>query len=131
MAITFAPKRGAILMCDFEAAFIDPEMRKYRPIAVVSINSNNHRHALAAGTCTIVPFTTVTPQTAGPDDIFVPAGTYWSLPKDSWLRCKLVTTVSHGRLDLVLKGGRRHPSEFLSTRHMEDLRKGIAYALGL
>lgn len=131
MAITFAPKRGAILMCDFELAYISPEMRKSRQVAVVSVLSNNQRHGLAPGTATVIPFTTVVPKTPGADDLFIPAGTYWSLTKDSWARCKMVTTVSHARLDLILRNNRRHPTEFLSEKHLQELAQGLAFALGL
>jgi uncharacterized protein YifN (PemK superfamily) len=131
MAITFAPKRGAILMCDFELAYITPEMRKTRQVAVVSVLSNNQRHALAPGTATVIPFSTVPPASPGVDDIFIPKGTYWSLTKDSWARCKMVTTVSHSRLDLILRNNRRHPSEFLSEKHLKELAEGLAFALGL
>lgn len=118
-------------MCDFDMAFVDPEMRKKRQAVVVSILANNQRHALASGNCTVVPFTTVAPKTPSPDDIFIPAGTYWSLSKDSWARCKMVATVSHNRLDLILFKGKRRPTEFLTQGHMNDVAQGLVHALGL
>lgn len=130
MAITFSPKRGAILMCDFDMSFVEPEMRKKRQVAVISIASNNYRHGALPGTCTIIPFSTVEPKTVDPDDIFFPLGSYWSLTVPCWARCKLITTVSHARLDLVLRNGRRHPSEFLRSEHMDEIAKGISYSLG-
>lgn len=131
MAITFTPKRGAILMCDFDMSFVNPEMRKKRQVAVISIASNNHRHGALPGTCTVVPFSTVEPTTVDPDDIFFPVGSYWSLTADCWARCKLITTVSHARLDLVLRNGRRHPSEFLIDTDMVNIARGISYSLGI
>ena len=131
MSITFAPKRGAILMCDFDMAYVDPEMRKVRQALVISIKSNNHRHALLPGTCTVIPFTTVQPSTIGPDDVHVAQGTYWSLSEECWLRCKMITTVSHSRLNLVVRNHRRHPSEFVSEEFMKRVEQGIRFALGL
>ena len=131
MAITFTPKRGAILMCNFEMAFVDPEMRKVRQALVVSIRDNNHRHALLAGTCTVIPFSTIKPKTLSPDDVFIEEGTYWSLSEDCWARCKMITTVSHDRLRLVLKDSRPAPTEFVSDSHMEEVEEGIKFALGL
>lgn len=131
MAITFAPKRGAILMCDFDMACVPPEMRKVRQVVVVSPDGMNHRHGRVAGTCTVVPFTTVRPGTIGPDDVFIPSRSYWSLPKDSWARAKMVATVSHDRLDLVLRNGRRHPTEFISQLHLGAIEVALKHALGI
>lgn len=63
MAVTFAPRRGAILMCDFDMACVVPEMNKVRPVLVVSRTNLNHRQGLAPGVCQIVPFTTKAPKT--------------------------------------------------------------------
>ena len=131
MAIYFAPKRAAILICHFDMARVDPEMRKTRQVVVVSATALNHRHAKAAGTCVVVPFTTVPPDAGGDDDVFVAGGTYWSLPDDSWARCKLIDTVSHDRLDLMLRHGKRHSSEFLSDVDMDRISVGIRSALAM
>ncbi|WP_083764405.1 MULTISPECIES: type II toxin-antitoxin system PemK/MazF family toxin [Chelativorans] len=131
MGITFAPKRGAILMCDFDRACVPPEMDKFRQVLVVSKNEFNYRHARLAGTCVVVPFTTKAPRTAGPEDIFFPVGSYWSLTENSWLRGKLICTVSHDRLDLVLRNGRRHPSEFMKSADLERVEVALRDCLGL
>lgn len=131
MSINFAPKRGAILMCDFDMAYVDPEMRKIRQALVVSIKGNNHRHALLPGTCTVIPFSTVRPSSVSLDDIHVLKGAYWSLSEECWLRCKMITTVSHSRLSLVVRNHRRHPSEFVSDAFLEKVEAGLRFALGL
>lgn len=117
-------------MCDFDMASVPPEMRKKRQVVVISIDAMNYRHGRSAGTCVVVPFTTVTPRTVGPEDIFIPASSYWSLPKDSWARAKMITSVSHDRLDLILRSGKRHPSEFISKLHMMDIKAAIEIVLG-
>lgn len=131
MAIYFAPKRGAILICDFDMARVPPEMDKPRQVVVVSETALNHRHAKAAGTCVVVPFSTVPPHSDGDEEVFIGSGSYWSLPEDSWARCKLVDTVSHDRLDLLLRHGRRIPSEFMSPADMTRIEDGIRAALGI
>lgn len=129
MAITFAPRRGAILMCNFEMARVHPEMPKVRPVVVVSDSALNHRHARAAGVCVVVPFTSVPPDSDGDDEVIFVSGSYWTLPEDSWARCKLITTVSHDRLDLALRNNRRHPSEFMSDEDLDRVMAGVKAAL--
>jgi uncharacterized protein YifN (PemK superfamily) len=131
VAITFAPKRGAILMCDYDLARVHPEMEKKRQALVVSPTEMNHRHGKAAGVCMVIPFSTVTPKTIAEDDLFFPAGSYWSLTEDSWLRCRMIGTVSHDRLDLVLRHGRRHPSEFFKNADLERAEIAMKLALGI
>ena len=131
MAIYFAPQRGAILICDFDMARVSPEMNKPRQVVVVSTTALNHRHAKAPGTCVVVPFSTVPPNSDGDEEVFIGSGSYWSLPEDSWARCKLVDTVSHDRLDLLLRRGRRMRSEFISSTDMIRIEEGIRVALGI
>lgn len=128
MAITFIPKRGAILMCDFDMAFVPPEMIKFRQAVVLSVQGMNHRHGTGPGLCTVIPFSTVPPATPGIDDIFFPAGRYRSLKKDSWAKCRMVCTMSHDRLDLV-RGLRR--TEFLAPHDMVDIETAVSYVLGI
>ena len=123
MSITFAPRRGAILLCDFDAARVHPEMDKKRQAIVISATRFNHRHGSFAGLCTVVPTSSKTPRTVGPEDVLIPTGKYWSFSVDSWVRCKMVTTVSHDRLDLLLKDGRSTRTEFLDE---SDIRRVLA-----
>lgn len=131
MAIYFAPKRGAILICDFDMARVPPEMDKKRQVLVVSKTELNHRHGKAAGTCVVVPFSTVPPNSESDDDVFFKAGTYWSLTEDCWARCKLADTVSHDRLDLVLMNGQRRSSEFMSNDDLIRIEQGLKVVLGI
>lgn len=128
MAVTFVPKRGAILMCDFDMAFVPPEMVKYRQVVVLSVEGMNHRHALDPGTCTVIPFSTIAPATPGIDDVFFSAGTYKSLRKDCWAKCRMICTMSHERLGLV-RGLRR--SEFLNPHDMIEIETAVSYVLGI
>jgi uncharacterized protein YifN (PemK superfamily) len=53
MAITFQPRRGAIVLCNFDMARVHPEMDKNRQAIVFSITELNHRHGRFAGHCTV------------------------------------------------------------------------------
>ena len=131
-AINFQPRRGAILMCDFDMARGDPEMRKKRQAIVMSIVNLNHRHGLAPGHCTIVPTSAEPPKTEGPEDILIPVGKYWSFKEDSWVRCKMLMTISHTRLEMLLhKRGIPRVSEFIDAGDMQRIEAGIRYVLRL
>jgi uncharacterized protein YifN (PemK superfamily) len=131
MAITFQPKRGAIVLCDFSRARVHPEMDKKRQAIVFSITELNHRHGRAAGHCTVIPTSSQEPQTKGPEDILISVGKYWSFSEDSWVRTKLIATVSHDRLELLLRHGRRHTSEYMDDYDMERIEKAVRHVLGL
>jgi uncharacterized protein YifN (PemK superfamily) len=131
LAITFAPRRGAILLCDFDMACVPPEMNKRRQVIVVSRREMNHRHAKAAGLCTVVPVSATQPASLGPEDVFLPAGRYWSFSRDSWIKCRVLCTLSHDRLDLLLRFGRRHPSEFLLDDDMAKVETAIRTVLSV
>ena len=131
MAVTFTPQRGAILMCDFERAFVPPEMPKMRQAIVISIKDMNHRYAKAAGICTLVPVSSKRPKDQGPEDVLIPLGKYWSFSLDSWAKCSMICCMSHERLDLVLRGGRRHPSEFLDEADMQRISAAVRHVLDL
>ena len=50
MPLTFHPRPGAVLMCQYEPGFVKPEMVKRRPVIVIAPRLR-HRDKL----CTVVP----------------------------------------------------------------------------
>jgi hypothetical protein len=74
--ITFAPKRGAVLLCDFDMGRVPHEIDKRRQVIVFSLTSLNHKHALEPGLCSVVPASSEEPKTIGPEDVLKPAGKY-------------------------------------------------------
>ena len=106
-------------------------MNKMRQAIVVSRYEMNHRHARAPGLCSVVPASATRPNSVGSEDVFIPAGKYWSLPKDSWVKCKMISTISHDRLELLLRYGRRHPTEFLQDDDMANVETAIGFVLGI
>lgn len=130
MPITFAPRRGAILMCDFDMAGVPPEMRKVRRVVVASPTALNHRHARGPGVCSVVPFSATPPDTPGMHDVLFEPGAYRSLSVPVWAKCAALTLVSHARLDRPL-AGRFYVSEYLSPADTARIEAGLRAALGL
>lgn len=142
--ITFAPRRGAILVCNFgpdplapetfpltvPPVSVSPELHKVRHVVVVSPTASNHRHAEGPGLCTVVPFSATPPRSTRDHDVFVPAGSYATLTRDLWVRCGALAVVSHRRLDRPL-AQRGFRSEFVYPADMQRIEDGIRAALGL
>ena len=127
--ITFSPKRGMILMCDFDMATVPPEMRKVRRVVVVSPRSYNRPQRNAPGKCVVVPFSATEPRTVLASHVAVPIGVYQSLTKPTLAICEMVAHVSHARMDRVAVG-RRFISEEMQAVDLEQIEAGLRHALG-
>ncbi len=133
MSLTFHPKPGMVLMCDFNTGFIAPEMIKKRPVVVISPRPRRSNQL-----CTIVPLSTTRP---------VPVEAHHhpmdprSLPgkfagNETWAKCDMLATVSLERLDRVLVGKDRNGKRLYVAQHviLEDLlaiQRGVLSAIGL
>lgn len=131
MAITFHPRPGQVLICDFDTGFQPPEMVKKRPIVAVSRGNGQ--------LLVIVPLSTTMP---------VPIETWHvelhpeSLPESlrsarCWAKCDMVTCVSYHRLDRVLNGKDPNTGKRLYVTHelkhsdLEQIRTAIRKILQL
>jgi uncharacterized protein YifN (PemK superfamily) len=144
MAITFAPRRGGILMCEFGPDPLDPhtfplrdppisvapEVWKCRRVIVVSDDRLNHRHGAGPGLCTVVPCSATPPTTPGPWDVPFAARSYQSFTRDVRASCASLFRISHARLDRVI-AGQGYRGEFLRPEDMARIEEGIRAALGL
>ncbi|WP_162250004.1 type II toxin-antitoxin system PemK/MazF family toxin [Methylobacterium sp. Leaf456] len=144
MTITFTPRQGGILMCDFgpdpadpltfplgkPPVGVTPELWKIRQVVVVSPAAMNHRHGIGPGVCLVVPFSATLPRSQAAWDVPFAARAYLSLPKASWAKCAAVTLVSHTRLDRVLIG-RGYRGDFLSPADLARVQTGLRAAMGL
>jgi len=130
VSLAFVPKRGHILICDFDMARVPPEMPKTRRVAVVSPKSYNMRHGLGPGRCIVVPFSASPPKLFRPSHIPFAAGAYASLTVPTWAICEAVASLSHARLDRVASG-KRFLSEKLSDTDLERIETGLKHALGM
>ncbi|WP_409566999.1 type II toxin-antitoxin system PemK/MazF family toxin [Methylobacterium sp. J-048] len=130
MTIGFVPRRGLILVCNYDMARVPPEMRKTRRAVVMSPRSHNRRHGHGPGRCLVVPFSASAPPSLTPADIPFPAGIYGSLTVPTWAICAAVMSVSHDRLNRVVAGG-TGLDESLSVTDMSRLEMGLLHALGM
>ena len=127
MPLTFHPKPGTVVFCDFTTGFLAPEMVKRRPVVIVSPMFRNRPQL-----CTIVPLSTTQPE---PEEAYhhllsqgayPPAGT--SLV---WAKCDMLATVTLARLDRIKTNRRQFETYTLPKADMHAIRCGILCALGL
>lgn len=130
MSITFTPRWAAILICDFERSYVEPEMCKVRRVIVLSSTQYNTWRAHAPGTCTVVPISATAPWGDDPRSVFIPRGSYGSLTCDVWAKCAAVSTVSNARLSRVRLGS-RYLGEYASQADMVRIQTAARLALSL
>ena len=132
MAITFHPKAGTLLMCDFNTGFVAPEMIKKRPVIVVSRTKGQ--------TVLVVPLSATEPVPFEPWHYEMPLA---SMPKSlrserCWAKCDMVSCVwPRWRLDRIMDGkdaktGRRiYVAPLISGTDYDQIRKALMAALHL
>ncbi|HAD86504.1 MAG TPA: hypothetical protein DCG48_03995 [Rhodospirillaceae bacterium] len=132
MALRFHPKRGAVLVCNFDTGFEVPEMVKRRPVIVVS-----PRHRTRHGLCTVVPLSTTPPAQVCDYHCTVkldlPAP--WRAP-EMWVKADMVATVGFHRLDLIATkrgkdGKRRYLNIRMDDEQLANVQRAMLHGLGL
>ncbi len=106
MAITFHPRPGQLLLCDFSEGFKEPEMVKSgRPVIVLTPPPKH-----STGLVTVVPLSTSKPAPVMLYHCQLPKNCMPQLGRfqkaDSWVKGNLVYTVGFHRLDLIMLGKR-------------------------
>lgn len=130
--LKFAPPVGSILRCCFDG-FIDPEMKKTRPVIVVAPPIKQRPRL-----CTIVPLSTTAPNPQMPYhlELSMPEPSLPS-PYDSskaWIKGDMIYAVSFDRLErfYYMNNGRKNyivPS--VDSAGMQEIRRRILRGLGL
>ncbi len=131
MALTFHPKAGTVLICDFTTGFKPPEMVKKRPVVVIS----KSRQELV----TVVPLSTTAPD---PVEKWHHVLADSSLPtclrgKRHCAKGDVIMTVAFSRLDRVKSGQHPTTGKRMYVTHVvnpEDLaaiQRAVLAALGL
>ena len=122
MAISFHPKAGMVLMCDFRG-MIAPEIVKVRPVVVISPSKLRRK-----GLCTVVPLSTTAPD---PVELF-----HCLLPGDplrkgmsTWAKCDLVQSVAVTRLDRIRVGKGQYVCAAIPLDLLWELRRKAAVSL--
>lgn len=133
MPIKEHPTKGAIILCDYNKGFLEPEMVKRRPVIVLSPKIHGRY-----GLCTVVALSTTPPAPVmsyhAQIDIDPP------LPEGLqstglWVKGDMVNTVGFHRLDLIRKGrigGQR--MYYLAPLNSEQLKvvlKCVLHGMGL
>jgi uncharacterized protein YifN (PemK superfamily) len=128
MALTFHPGPGAIVICDFSEGFRPPEMVKIRPVIVISPRRRTAQLA------TVVPLSSIAPQSVEPWHYRLPPGAYPPARGDIWAKCDMVMTVGLGRLDRVkvkIDGQQVYKTYQLGAPELAQILAGVRAALGL
>jgi uncharacterized protein YifN (PemK superfamily) len=125
MPITFHPKAGMVLVCDFRGA-VDPEIGKVRPVVVISPN-----HPRRPGLVTVVPLSATRPN---PIRAFHQQLSQSLLPgraSEVWAKCDLVTSVAVARLDRVRVGRGEYSVGRVSDEELRRIRLAAALSFGV
>ena len=138
MAITFHPRAGQILFCDFSEGFREPEMVKSkRPVVVLTPPMSGRPNLV-----TIVPLSTTVPDPVMPYHYELPAA---SLPQIGrlqrggvWLKGDMIYTVGFHRLDQIrlgkpdrATGKRQYYQNRLGRAQMTEIYKCVMNGLNL
>jgi uncharacterized protein YifN (PemK superfamily) len=124
MALTFQPKVGGVVMCDF-VGFIEPEMVKKRPVVVIARNRGNKKLV------TVVPLSTTEPETMQPHHYQLPKNPVPAeKAKKCWAKCDMVATVSIDRMDRLKDGWNRVVPE-VTAADLNAIRVCVVNALQL
>jgi uncharacterized protein YifN (PemK superfamily) len=104
MALPYLPRRGEILVCDFDETARGAEMVKRRPVLVIS-RHETHRRKL----CTVLPLSTTEPNPVEKwnhpcPDLCI---TGWQATGRIWIKADMLATVSLERLTKPYKKTRQ------------------------
>ncbi|WP_454832451.1 type II toxin-antitoxin system PemK/MazF family toxin [Pseudoxanthomonas wuyuanensis] len=136
MAILYAPRVGAVLLCEFPSSFVAPEMVKTRPVVVVTPKMKGRANLVG-----VVPLSTTPPN---PICVFHCKVAIGSMPRsiqaeatEVWAKCDMVYTFALHRLDRF-KAGREHATGKrlydagqLSGDEVDAVRRCMASAFGI
>ena len=124
MALSFQPKVGGVLLCDFEG-FVTPEMVKKRPVVVIARNRANKQLV------TVVPLSTTEPEVMETHHYQLPKNPVPAYrTKKCWAKCDMVATVSIARMDRLKDGWNRVVPE-VSAVDLNAIRTCVVNALQL
>jgi uncharacterized protein YifN (PemK superfamily) len=124
MALSFQPKVGSVLMCDFDG-FVEPEIVKKRPVVVIAKNNKNPQLV------TIVPLSTTEPEVMESHHYRLPVNPVPAFrAKKCWAKGDMVATVSIARMDR-LKDGWNRVVPTVSAADLDAIRHCVVNALQL
>ncbi len=126
MALTFHPKPGVVLVCDF-AGYVAPEMIKRRPVVVVSPAHLRRPNLLA-----VVPLSTTPPDPIAPYHYRLSGNPVpGSDATEVWAKCDMLATVRLERLDRFRIERGRYEIGYVSMEQVRAIRACVALSIGL
>ncbi len=136
MGLTYHPKPGTMVMCDFSTGFSQPEMVKRRPVLIISPKMKR-----GSDLCTVVAISSAAPDPVEKWHYALPTQ---SMPQSrsfqrqtSWVKGDMIYRVSFDRLNriqLARKKGqnkRRYFNQRLGREQMADVYGCVLHALNL
>lgn len=135
MPLSYHPVAGEILICHFGDNVLLPEMRKSRPVIVVSPRLRN-RGRLA----TVVPLSTTAPKSVECYHCIIELEKPLPAPFDAtsmWAKCDMAAAVSLDRLDRFKEprsrygGPRSWRTGQVDEEQLAEIRSAIAAGLGI
>lgn len=135
MPITIHPRKGQLLLADFEPGFVEPEMiKRGRPVIVLS-NPIPGR----SGLVTVVACSTVEPEFVRQYHYKLPRA---SMPntsgfqsRDTWVKGDMVYTLGFHRLNLVklpkIAGKRQYYKRKLGSEQMRAVWRCVLMGMGV
>lgn len=133
MPLTYYPRTGEVLLCDFATGFVPPEMTKRRPVVVISPRLRRRADLVA-----VVPLSTTLPNRLQSHHCEVtldkPLPKPFSTPT-MWAKCDMLATVALHRMDRFKAGHsadrRIYRSGQLEPEQIRHIRIAILFGLGL
>lgn len=126
MAITFFPKAGMVLICDFKGN-IEPEINKVRPVVIISPN-----HINRPGLVTVVPLSTTPPEPIEPYHYRLIGN---PIPGkgdvEVWAKCDLVASVCVDRLDRIKVSRGNYQRGTVSMEQVRAIRLAVLRSMGI
>ena len=133
MALTYYPRIGEVLLCDYATGFVAPEMVKRRPVVVISPRLRRRGELVA-----VVPLSTTDPDPVDAYHCRIEMERPLPAPFASpvmWAKCDMVATVARLRLDRFRAGragsSRIYVSGQLDEQQIRAVRRGVLCGLGL
>jgi mRNA interferase MazF len=125
MAISFYPRAGQILMCDF-SGFREPEMNKIRPVIVISPRLPNRSEIVA-----VVPISLTAPVKDFPFVVRLSKNYHPSESDDlpCWAKCDMLLNIGRFRLDGFKVDRRKWETPQASGADLAAVRQGVLAAL--
>lgn len=134
MAITFHPRPGQILICNFTKGFKEPELVKRRPVVVLTPSMKGRGGVVTvAGLSSVKPEPVLNFHCVLPKSCLPMLGEYQD--QETWVKGDMIYAVGFHRLDLIMLGTRKpdgkrnYFNDRLSRERMREIYGCVLHGL--